>query len=746
MNRHDLEIRAAAWRRHHAVRTGLSIAAAAAGAAAIAVHGSPGAAAVAAVLGGAIAAMVLGRRRRRADAAAVAAHLNRLVPELEESAGLWLREIADLAPMERLQRRRVDAAWQARLDRVRLGFPAAWTLRWPGIALLAALAALLAGMRFSVSAARSPAAAPTAAVIPVAPVLPPPELRQARMQIAPPAYTGLPERDVVGLDAEVPEGSQLVWLLEFGGDATAVRLERPGIPEVLKLAAKEAGHFAGTATVAETRIYRVAVDRRDGTAVVRPGLHAIKVVRDAAPRISWVEPTAARTTVAPGSGPVALRLTATDDYGVGAAKLVVTVAKGTGEGVKFRERELPFPRLATATAAGKTELVLALDLPALGLEPGDELYFHALVADGKTPEANVARSETRYLVLQGPAAVLTAAGAPVAGVNRLPQYFRSQRQLILDTEKLLAERPRLTEAQVRARAEEIGIDQKLLRLRYGQFLGEEFEPAALGAAPEARGAAFAARIRSPDREGGQREAAIERAIEARHNHAPAPDREGRPLTAEEIAAPFVHRHDAPESETLYEDGVKAALRAVLAAMWEAEGKLRAGDPEAALPAEQRALERLQALQQADRISVKRVGEEPAPVDLDARRLRGELDDIPARSRAAPALRPPTTGEAELRAALAAAPDWRRLPPAIRAGVEARLARAAREEPERYLAILDEWRNLGATPSGDDVARLARALAGLLPAGMPLPQRAQDPDVGRTDRYFRALENGGEGAR
>ncbi len=738
MTRRDLELRAAAWRRHAAVKSGLWCAAAAALGAAPWVGLAPvwrGAGALAAI---AVAAFFLRRSWSRVDEGAVAAHLNREVSELEESAGLWLRDPAALTLVERLQLRRLDAAWRARADRARLGYPQVRRLRVPAAAAVAALALLLAGLR--TPAPMVPAGGGPATVLP-APPGPPvaPTLRRGELSIVPPSYLGQPARVVAGLDAEVPEGSRIDWLLEIEGDAAAVRLVGPGGEDSVLLERRGRG-YAGTARLEETRIYHVAVTRGDGSETALPGLHAIKVVRDAAPRVAWVEPAASRTTVAPGGGPVRIVLAATDDHAVGDAKLVATVAKGTGEGVKFRERELPLPR--AAAAGTRSEFGLGLDLAALGLEPGDELYFHALVSDRREPRPNTARSETRTLVLQGPATVPASAGAPVAGVNLVPQYFRSQRQLIMDTEKLLAERPQLAPERFRARSEDIGLDQKLLRLRYGQFLGEEFEPVALGAPPEARGAAFAARIRSPDREGQRRDAAVERAIEAQHNHAPAPDREGRPPTAEEIAAPFVHRHDAPESETLYEDKVKAALRAVLAAMWEAEGHLRAGRPDAALPAENRALELLKALQQADRIIVKRVGFETAPVDVDARRLRGELDGIPARANADAPVRLPAAGEPEVRAALAAA-DWRALAPELQAAVGARLERATREDPERFLAALAAWREPGGGVSADATVR--RALVRLLPAAAPVPVRSADADPERTARYFRALGDSREEA-
>src|SRR5690606_781903 len=56
-----------------------------------------------------------------------------------------------------------------------------------------------------------------------------------------------------------------------------------------------------------------------------------------------------------------------------------------------------------------------------------------------------------------------------------PAYFRSQRQIIIDAEALLEEKPRLASEEFERRSDLIGVDQRLLRLRYGQFLGEESE-------------------------------------------------------------------------------------------------------------------------------------------------------------------------------------------------------------------------------------------------------------------------------
>jgi hypothetical protein len=139
---------------------------------------------------------------------------------------------------------------------------------------------------------------------------------------------------------------------------------------------------------------------------------------------------------------VLVEVMASDDYGITDAHLVATVAKGTGEAVKFREQKIAFDTDAPGDN-GSRRFIKTLDLLALGLEPGDELYFHVEAADNRQPTSNRARSETRFIVLKGPEQTVGTPGAGVAGVNLVPEYFRSQRQIIIDTEKLIRDRPTL---------------------------------------------------------------------------------------------------------------------------------------------------------------------------------------------------------------------------------------------------------------------------------------------------------------
>ena len=204
--------------------------------------------------------------------------------------------------------------------------------------------------------------------------------------------------------------------------------------------------------------------------------------------------------------------------------------------------------------------------------------------DNRQPAPNRTRSETRFLVLKGPEESAPSAGMGVAGVNLVPQYFRSERQIIIDTEKLIADRPHLSDHELRQRSNDLGGDQQLLRLRYGQFLGEDMEQGLgdhtevnldpLQAAPPvpASGPHAAASVsqrflqehEQQDREGGtdeQRDASAHAAPEV-------------PLTANQIVAPYVDQHDSQDKATFFDHQTKGTMRDALDAMWSAERHLR----------------------------------------------------------------------------------------------------------------------------------------------------------------------------
>src|SRR5690606_27447058 len=73
-----------------------------------------------------------------------------------------------------------------------------------------------------------------------------------------------------------------------------------------------------------------------------------------------------------------------DDFKVSEVYLVATLARGSGENVKFRENRIPVSRKNFKSE----DLSVRLDLNALDFRHGDELYYYWAAVDNKTPEPN----------------------------------------------------------------------------------------------------------------------------------------------------------------------------------------------------------------------------------------------------------------------------------------------------------------------------------------------------------------------
>jgi hypothetical protein len=217
-------------------------------------------------------------------------------------------------------------------------------------------------------------------------------------------------------------------------------------------------------------------------------------------------------------------------------------------------------------------------LAELGMEPGDELYFFIRASDNAQP-VHMTQSPTYTLRLPG--AVAEAEESSAVPVLVKPESLRSQRQVIIDTEQLVADlkqNPRMAPDTVRARSESIASDQAMLRRRYGQFLGEE-------------SSLF----------GGH---------EDHHDD----EHKGKL----DVMAEYGHTHDQAENATLFDDATKKILRRALSAMWEAEKSLRAITPRSALPPEYTALDAIKQLQQADRIYLHKTAYAPPPIKEEIR--------------------------------------------------------------------------------------------------------------------------------
>ncbi|WP_315822747.1 DUF4175 family protein [Paraflavitalea speifideaquila] len=195
-------------------------------------------------------------------------------------------------------------------------------------------------------------------------------------------------------------------------------------------------------------------------------LYTLEVIPDLPVNISIITPQQ-YTTIDPGGAALSrLSVQLTDDYGIHNAGIVATQASGKGESVSFKEQQLSFP----VSYNGQQQMTLnkVLDLHGLGLHAGDELYFYIKAWDNHGQES---RSDMYFISLPDTAELLSMSGME-SGINQVPEYFRSQRQIIIDIEKLLQQQASIPLDTFHLRSNVLGDDQKLLRLRYGKFVGK----------------------------------------------------------------------------------------------------------------------------------------------------------------------------------------------------------------------------------------------------------------------------------
>ena len=264
----------------------------------------------------------------------------------------------------------------------------------------------------------------------------------------------------------------------------------------------------------------------------------------------------------------------------------------------------------------------SLDLRELGFAVGDDLIAQLEVEDNRTPSPQNARSAS--LILRWPSDLGTETSDMEGMVRKvMPAYFRSQRQIIIDAEALLKEKRRLDATEYLRRSDAIGVDQRILRLRYGQFLGEEAE-----GEPK------------PPPTSDDVAAVTESATEDEHDHAnePATDDHAHDNAAATtstfgqegaVLEEYGHTHDHAEAATLLDPETRATLKLALDAMWQSEGHLRQGHPDLALPYAYTALKHIKQVQQASRIYLARVGPELPPID-ESRRMSGDRAGIARR--------------------------------------------------------------------------------------------------------------------
>ncbi|EKT4095861.1 hypothetical protein QEG32_000433 [Stenotrophomonas maltophilia] len=545
----------------------------------------------------------------------------------EDSADLLFADAATLNPLQQRQRVHVLAMLERAMPELRPRWPrGALALYW--IAGLAIVVLAFGWPRSSPGSVpvRTPTPGSAAAAGPL-------RLQSTRLRIDAPAYTGQATLTQNALDAKVAADSRLSWSLRFDRAPDKAWLQfHDG--RRLPLSERE-GQWQAQDVARMPLLYRVVSE----PALAETRLHRLDVVADRAPSVRVLEPTASLVLGTPGQRQWALRFEASDDYGVAAqATLSITTTQGSGENITFVKRNVTLAGSGEATAR---RFAHTLDLAALGAQPGNDVIAQLEVRDNHAPTPQTGRSSS--VILRLPSAEV-ALGAELEGriKKTLPAYFRSQRQIIIDAEALIRQRRSLAAEDFVKRSDAIGVDQRILRLRYGQFLGEESE-----GAPKPPPTSDLPTSDAPTADGHDDDHEHDHGAQAGaqddhgHDHGSTANADIPPVFGSEtdVLSEYGHTHDHAEATTLLDPQTRATLKAALDQMWSAEGELRQGRPEQALPFAYKALGFIKQVQQAERIYLARVGPELPPID-ESRRLGGDRAGLASRELPLAARTPP----------------------------------------------------------------------------------------------------------
>ncbi|NOT73941.1 MAG: hypothetical protein HOP08_03365 [Cyclobacteriaceae bacterium] len=437
------------------------------------------------------------------------------------------------------------------------------------------------------------------------------DLRSLSISITPPSYTQVKSFVAHGSNISFPEGSKVTWQAIFTNDVTAASIIFSGNDSTDLV--KTSDRYSISRSMTESGFYQLQWRYKNKTH--RSDYFRIEVIKDEPPKVSITNLEQFTKLRFTDNLKVGVNSSLSDDYGLTDGHIIATVSKGSGESVKFREEKLLFTNPQRINGKN-VQASLTLDLLKLGLEPGDELYFYVQAFDNKVPEANHHRTETFFIALQDTTQEIAMMDDGL-GVDLLPEYFRSQRQIIIDTEKLLKDRKKISKQEFNSTSNELGYDQKALRLRYGQFMGEEADS---GIGTEAAAEA----VEESEHEGEEKDKDVMKQYGHQHDteneHNLVEPKKEDPMKA------FMHQHDNSEEATFLFQSVKAKLKAALAIMWDAELHLRLFDPAKSLPYQYKALNLLKEISNDSRVYVHRSGFDPPPLK-EEKRLTADLTEV-----------------------------------------------------------------------------------------------------------------------
>lgn len=502
----------------------------------------------------------------------VASYLDKFLPAAEDSASLWLKPEQELNYFEQRQISKLEKQFPAEVE-----MPAILRRKWKVALSAFGAAVLVATMIFFI-----PRNVQGVGEGMVKESTKPREVRlpgisEVAINIKPPAYTGRSARRQNVFQIQAEEGGEVRWTLKTSLPADSMMLMFNDSTVLRLRPSKDSMTWSVAMPIRKSGFYQVKLEEEIS------GFYSIEMIPDELPEIS-VHAPASNSTIEPGMAyRTMVDVSVIDDYGISATSLFATIASGSGESVAFREQRIPFVGFKPGKL--RYELKKLIDLSQLKMEAGDELYFYISATDNRNNER---RSDIFIVRIEDTAQLMSLEGLST-GIDLKPEFFRSQRQIIIETEQLLKDQGNITRDAFNNKSNDLGTDQKLLRLRYGKFLGEETD----------------AEIGGEHEEEGHEE-----------GHEAGGD----------ILDRYTHKHDNAEDATFFDAETKKQLKATLAEMWKAELQLRTLKPGDALPFEYKALRLLKDLQQSTRAYVAKTGIKTVPLD-PAKRLTGDLAGV-----------------------------------------------------------------------------------------------------------------------
>ena len=460
-----------------------------------------------------------------------------------------------------------------------------------------------------------------------------PTITSVSVLIEPPSYAGKKPLETEELDIELLAGSKVRWRLSFSDPNLNYQLQFAD-GSTYELTQVEDGQFTTGRIIEQTGLYFISSS--DGRL---EGVYSITALQDKPPSIRFITPKRTITEIAKdGETIVELEAILNDDFGLSDVDILASIAKGSGEAVKFRDQVFRFD--SSQTDQTNTRYFKTWHLTELEMEPGDELYFSIRARDNKEPEPQLSKSQTKIIRwLEDDQEAILSGGIVI---DFVPEYFKSQRQIIIETQELIVNKDQFEEGEFKRTSQLLGQAQSDLKQKYGQFLGDEFGEggADVGGVPK--------EIEHHDEDHDEdhdvdheeehedeahdseeeRAEAFEFGEHGGHEHEQELSQESTNDISgySAVIEQYGHAHGQVDIGIITEQNPKAMMKRAISAMWQAELHLLLSEPEQALPFENEALHFLNKAKKAERIYVKRLGFEPPPV-TEERRYQGKLDNI-----------------------------------------------------------------------------------------------------------------------